>query len=330
MTIVTFSRQLDLQSQLQPNRCRVMVVPKRGQISRHLFADLREKLRELAPDIVHTHLFGADVWGRVAARRLGIPIVTTEHNINRSEGVVKTAIKRWLRATTHIYTAPSQAVADYMRRAYGVGEVRIIRHGIHLPTFTAIRARKAYSQPPRLLILGRLVPQKGHIIALKALSQLKQTDWVLRIIGDGPELTTLRQLVTRLQLQKQVEFLPATTAVAEAYRWADAVLVPSFWEGLGLVAMEAMAAGKPVIAADTGGLSELITDRETGYLAAAGNVAAWTQTLQEVLSSAAAALHIGRSARAYAVEHFRHDSMVAAYEAIYQSLADAYADTASS
>ena len=152
----------------------VHVVQKRGKLSLHLVRDIQKKLEELQPDLVHTHLFGADVWVRLAARRVGVPVVTTEHNVNVGEGMIKHALKRLLACTSVAYTAPSRAIATYIEKEYGVSETTVIPYGIDISAFLKTNPLKlAASEPIKLLIIGRLVEQKGHAVALRALAEMK-------------------------------------------------------------------------------------------------------------------------------------------------------------
>src|SRR3990167_8202223 len=122
-TIVLFSHDHPLQSELV--EADIIIVQKKGKLSLSFIGDLTRTLRRLKPDLVHTHLFGADVWGRLAAHRLSLPIITTEHNINKQEGILKHLAKRWLRKSSMQYIAISDAVAGYMKYAYGIPSKQI-------------------------------------------------------------------------------------------------------------------------------------------------------------------------------------------------------------
>ncbi len=158
-TVLLFSHDHPLKSAIR--HADIIEVEKKGKISFLLFGDIKKQLKERAPDIVHTHLFGADVWGRVAAGQLGIPIVTTEHNINKSEGIIKHGIKHLLRGTSDAYIAPSEAIASYMMHAYGIHKnISVIQNGIDTKKFLDIPHAKLGSSL-RFLLIGRWVKQKG-------------------------------------------------------------------------------------------------------------------------------------------------------------------------
>lgn len=320
-TIVTLFDELPLRPTLKDDTD-VVVVPKRGKLSLHLFEDLRKKLLELRPDVVHTHLFGGDVWGRTAAKKLSIPVVTTEHNINTAEGFVKRTVKRHLRNSSDAYTAPSDAVTAYMKKVYSVTkEINVIRHGINLDAFNDIPEPR-FEAPLKLLMLGRLTKQKGQDIALQALSDLQGLDWTLNIVGDGPSRFALEHIVDVQRLGEHVRFENATTDVTSVYGQHDIVLMPSRWEGLGLVAMEAMASGRLVIASRVDGLQEFIEHEKTGLLVEPNNADALREEIERCLKDRERSVRIAAAGKVFAQSNFGIQEVVKKYEEIYLALSD--------
>lgn len=318
-TIILFSYDHPLQSTLAETE--IIVVQKKGKLSLSFIGDLTRTLRRLKPDLVHTHLFGADVWGRYAARRLSLPIITTEHNINKQEGILKHLAKRWLRKSSMRYIAISDAVAGYMKYAYGIPpkQITVIYNGISVKQFEKLPA-PTWKHPLRFLIIGRLTKQKGHNMALHALAKMRQFDWKLTIVGDGEERRYIERTVRQLRLEDRVTMLPSTTNTSAVYTAHDIVLVPSLWEGLGLVVMEAMAAGRLVIAAKTGGIPELIQDKHTGVLFDAGDVSSLRTEMGWCMHSLDHAAAIAEQGQHHAVGNFDVSRMVRAYEAVYHDV----------
>lgn len=284
-------------------------------------ATLSALLQRIEADVVHTHLFSADLWGRLAARRLGLPVVTTEHNVNHAEPLHWRLIKRGMKGFSDIYTAPSGAVADYMQQHYGIGsaQIQIIPHGIATRSFADIPLPRHSDRPTHLLVLGRLVEQKGHRVFLEALAQLTTGEYTATIVGSGPLESALKAYATTLGVDERITWQSAVTDVVPMYAAADIVVIPSLWEGFGLVALEAMASGRVVVAADTGGLSSLIQSGRTGYLAAPGDPAALARQLTAVLAmSAEQCIQIGQAARTWATTHGDITTMADRYLQIYQ------------
>src|SRR2546426_745688 len=127
----------------------------------------------------------------------------------------------------------------------------------------------------RLLCVGRLIPIKGHIVLLRAFAAAKKEIPALEldIAGRGPLEPALRALARELGVADSVRFLGYVAPIQSAIERSAIVVVPSMGEGFGMVALEAMERARPVIAAEIGGLGELVRDGETGVLVAAGEAA---------------------------------------------------------
>ncbi len=320
-SVIVFSNRTELAEQIIIPGVSVQVVKKTGQFSLWYFKRLREALKKLSPDVVHTHLFGGDVWGRVAARGLGIPIVTTEHNVNVDEGFIRDSIKRALVNFTARYVAASEAIAADMVKRYGVSRSRlaIIRYGINLGRFKNL-PRPAFNPPWRLLLLGRLTAQKGQSIALQALARLKDRSWQLSIVGAGNLDSELRRLANYLGIAERVTFQPPFSDVPGLLVRHDCLLMPSRWEGLGIVIMEAMAAGRLVVAAKVGGIPELIKPGVTGYLVPPNDPASLAKQLERCFIHPDEARQLSAAGERYATEQFSFERMAKQYETVYEEV----------
>ena len=317
-SIITFFDNNPLAAELPPD-VPVFVVSKKGKLDWGLIGRVQKQLEILQPDIVHTHLFGGDVWGRLAARRLRIPVITTEHNINIGESWVHALVKRWLRHKSQIHVALSQAIAHYMQRTYGIHDPQIIPTGVELERFTNVTA-PVFGTPLKILLLGRLTVQKGQIIALRALSGIRHHNWRLTIAGNGEDKEKLVHMTNALALADRVRLVSATHDVSKLLAEHDVLIMPSLWEGLGIVAREAMAAGRVVIASRTGGLPEFITHGQTGYLVEPNDVGALREAIKHVIEYPDEALSVAAEARVFADANFGIMPMVVAYSALYRQL----------
>jgi glycosyltransferase involved in cell wall biosynthesis len=262
------------------------------------------------------------VWGRIAARELGVPVITTEHNMNIEEGKTKHWVKKKLNKYSAVYTACSRAVATYAEEAYALPKKKmvVVRPGVVLDRFSQLASPVFEKKPVRFLLLGRLTKQKGHRLAIHALSHIPTKDWRLTIAGDGEDSGELLALVRRLGLSDVIRMLPGTRDIEDLYRKSNVVIVPSLWEGLGIVAMEGMAAGRLVIGAKTGGLPEVISHKKTGLLFRAGDVAALRDVIGYALSHLEACRQIARMGQAHAIQHFGVSSMARRYESLYRGM----------
>lgn len=257
-------------------------------------------------DLVHTHLWAGDVWGRVGAALAGhAAVVGTEHN-TRPEASWRQAVSTALSPLSRRIVAVSGAAAEVLIAA-GVSpaRIRVIENGIDLRRFSS--APEAAGQVRRVLAIGRLVPQKGFDLLVAAMSGLP--DLELSIVGAGPEALNLAG--PRVELAGFVADVPGRLARAEL------LVVPSRWEGFGLVAVEAMASGVPVIASDIPGLREVVGD--AAALFPAGDVGALRRLIAELAADPHRRRRMQEAGRRQAAR-FGIEACVAAYEALYREV----------
>ncbi|MCX6780788.1 MAG: glycosyltransferase [Candidatus Magasanikbacteria bacterium] len=287
-----------------------------------MLVELTHLLNRLEPDIVHTHLFGAHLWGQVASMLNRVPImVASEQNTDVDLGELKTRVKQMLSYTADTVIAASDAIRTFLINQGHISENKIvvIRNAIETHRYLNLPAPK-FEGSLKLLVIGRLWPQKGHDILIEALSGMHTIPWQLTIIGTGNLLDSLVDRVTLLHLNDRVQFIGAQLDVAEAIAEHDVVVMPSRWEGIGLVVMEGMAAGRCVIASNVGGIPELIDHGKTGLLVQPENPAALAEAIKWVWEHQDIAQQIGAQAREYARTHCDIKEMVTQYERVYAHL----------
>jgi glycosyltransferase involved in cell wall biosynthesis len=257
-------------------------------------------LRRARCDLVHAHWLLA---GAVAALS-GRPFVLTLHGsgtagrfsdlelARRHPRLVGAIVRR-----ARVVVCVSECLAE-VARAGGARDVRVIPNGIDLPAGVGAEA-----DPPEVLYAGRLSPEKGvEELAVAC------RDHNLVVAGDGP----LRHLVPQA-----LGFLSADE-LAERYRRAAVVVVPSRTEGFGVVCAEAMAHGKPVVATAVGGLKELVQHARTGLLVEPGNPAALRVAINMLLGDEALRRRLGANARASIAERCAWERVTEATLAAYR------------
>ena len=249
----------------------------------------REGLRY---DVIYSHYWLSAAAGAVLARRWGVPHAAMFHTLaevklraraSESEPPVRIEGERRLVHDLDRIVAATEHERRLLTQIYRVpaGRVVVIPLGVDLQQFTPgdrgeARARLGVPPIERLLLaVGRIEPLKGLDILIRALAQLNQRlPATLAIIGGDeraePEVAKLRALAEELGVAEAVHFLGSRPheALPDYYRAADVVVVPSFYESFGLVAVEAMASGVPVVASRVGGLASTVADGRTGYLIA--------------------------------------------------------------
>src|SRR5271154_376249 len=251
------------------------------------------------PTILHTHLVHADAYGQTAGTFAGVPIrLSTKHGFNEfREGRIFALGDRTIGALAHRQIAISRGLARYLSETEGFPEpdFEIVHYGI-----AAGPEPEPYSgDAPHFLCVGRLIPIKGHVVLLRAFRKVLETrpDARLDIAGRGVLEHGLKDLARELGLGEAVRFLGHVTPVQEAIENSLAVVVPSLGEGFGMVALEAMERGRPVIAASIGGLEDLVREGETGLLVPSGEAQPLAEAMLTLANDRELAAAMGRAAR---------------------------------
>jgi glycosyltransferase involved in cell wall biosynthesis len=284
------------------------------------FRSVRELIRRKRPAIVHTHLFGADVLGRIAAFFAHVPvIITTEHNVNVDHGWLKRFTKRILALTTTAFIAISKTVKQFMVEKEGTPEekIHIIPNGIDLSRVVP-RMPGPFHDIPRLITVGRLAQQKGHVTLLKALALIKRP-WQLDIIGEGELEHPLKELAERLGIAPRIRWLGYRDDVSERLAESDLFCFPSRWEGLGLAFLEAAAAGVPIVASDLPVFREIASSERVAYVPS-GDVPAWAHAIESRMADPVLAVRHAYEGSLEIHQRFSIERMVSAYATLYRTL----------
>lgn len=186
-------------------------------------------------------------------------------------------------------------------------EIKVIPNGVDTEKFFP-KEKEINEQPTttKLLFVGRLVYQKGLDLLIDALKELKEYDWYLTIVGDGPLRDSLQEIVKQNGLNERVEFTGWVhrEKLPSYYQQAHLFVLPSRHEGMSNVVLEAMASGLPVIGTDIAGNQELIIDGETGWLIAPNDLEALKSSLRLVLDNKKILQDMGRKAYHYILKNF--------------------------
>lgn len=281
--------------------------------------------READADLVHLHTGRATWLGGLAARFAGLPALTTRRMDRRVRRGLRT---QWIyRGLTQRAVAISPAVARRLDEGgVPVERVRTIHSSID-PHAVEPRvgrdALRSSEQVPEnavlLLVLANLVPRKGIDVLLEALVGLDPAP-LLWIGGEGPERSALESQAQRLGLAECVHFLGRREDTGDLLAACDVFVMPSRLEGLGVAALEAMAAGRPVVASRVGGLAELVVHERTGLLVPPDDAPALQRALGRVLDDGGLREALGAEGPARIAEGWLAEQMVAAYEALYLEL----------
>jgi glycosyltransferase involved in cell wall biosynthesis len=290
-------------------------------------------MREHAFDVVHTHLFRADLHGRIAARRAGVPVVVSTIHVFRS------ARTRWLRDWLDRRTARhadriigcTETVSALSRRRLRLPPERVVTipNGLPLARFLEprdaqpLRAELGIAEGEQVIgTIGRLNPEKNHADFLRMAALLVKRRPELRfvIVGEGGERARLERLAGKLGVADRVIFTGARSDVPELLALFNAFVLCSLWEALPMTLLEAMAAGTPVAAADVGGCPDVVHPGETGWLVPPGDPLELAAAVDQILDNADDRRRITERARRFVVERHAIERCVRAHEELFEHL----------
>ncbi len=285
-----------------------------------LFPKIVEFFKKENPDIVHTHLFGADFFGVFAARFAKVKhVISTEHNLNKGEGYIKNICKFISIRFVDKVIAISNAVKVYINKNYFVfgKNIKVINNFIEIDKWKC-SSSILVNDKIKFMTIGRLVNQKGHSVLINALAKVN-FDFELEIVGDGEKKKELEKLVLDLKLGDRIKFLGALTNGPELIKDIDVFVQPSLWEGFGITVIEALAASRFVIASRVDGILDIIEDYKNGLFFNVGDVDDLASKLNWANKNRMEAINISRNALE-SVLKFDVKNVMFDYEMLYEEV----------
>lgn len=294
-----------------------------------LVSQFAKSLREIGPAVLQTFLFHANIAGRWAAKKAGVPVVLSGIRVAERRSRLRLMLDRRSEHLVDAHICVSQGVADF---SINVGKlspekIRVIPNGVDYERFAnaAPADLSEFGIAPdhkTILCVGRLDPQKGVRSVLRAFDSLSEESESthLLFVGDGPLRAKTESAVRRMDQTNRVHFAGRRCDVPELMQAADCLVLASKWEGMPNVVLEAMAAGLPVVTTPVEGIDELLQDGVTGRVLndddPAGLVAGIRNTLEDRMRSAAWA----QAAQNIAKKEFRWDRVASEYEAVFRQV----------
>jgi glycosyltransferase involved in cell wall biosynthesis len=285
--------------------------------------ELVRLLRRVRPQIVHASSSKAGILGRCAAWLAGVPVrIFTVHGwaftaaaAGRSAVAYRMA-ERLVRPLTTVTVCVSES-----ERAAGLAagtchprRTIVIRSGVGLsgrPVASPAR------EVPRIVSVGRLHPPKDPLTLVRALARLRGMPFEALVVGDGPDRVALEAEIRRLGLGEFVELAGERADVPDVLAGSDIFVLASRSEALPFTALEAMAAGLPVVASRVGGLAELVVEGETGLLVAPGDVAGLASAIERLVRDPGLRQRLGTAGRARVQSEFGLAAFVDAHLELY-------------
>jgi glycosyltransferase involved in cell wall biosynthesis len=302
-------------------------------------AELTALLRETSCDTLVCHGYKANIIGRIATRRAGIPAVAVSRGWTGEDRRVR--LYEWLdrrayRQMDHIVCV-SDGQARKVRRWCRVpaDRITVVRNSARLEAFSqpdpSARAELLRCFPGAggidhiVLAAGRLSPEKGFFVLLETAASLLGLDRStgVALFGEGPLRAGLEQRTAELRLRDRFVMPGFRPDLDRLIAAADVVVLPSFTEGLPNVALEASAAGVPVVATDVGGTPEVVADGETGILVPPGEPTVLAARISELLRDSALRGRLGAAGRQRMRDHFTFEAQASAYSRLFATLCPA-------
>jgi len=335
--LVFFRKESFLVRDLRAQGIVVHHVPKRGRLDLRFVLAYAALLRRERYDLVHAFSLTAELWTLVAGwlARHRPPLVASIRGLYLDESERFWRIKRFIlsRSAAVIANARAGAVAAAKRAGVPVTHIDVVPNGLvppePLPPGQRDLLRQAVGAPPHrpfALFVGRLVKEKNLACLMRALARLpaEQRPWVA-LAGNGPLRGDIDAMREAAGLDADVRFLGERKDTAALMQSADFLVLPSSYEGMSNVLMEAMAAGCPVIASDVGGNPELVEDGVTGLLFPSDDADALAHCLQRMGGDHALRLRLSQQAAQVARQRYSVEQLVRSTTRVYARCLDARA-----
>ena len=318
---------------------RVVTLNGRGAWDVRVLFRLFQLTRQERPEILHAFLGFANLAASLIGRLLGVPVVIWSYRDvevwkTKAHWLVDRLAVRWADAITCCSDAVRQFVLARMNGQ--APKFSTIHNGVDLETFNRPRAtsRAELNLREGGFVIGTVSrldePKKGLAVMLRALANLAGRDglpsWQWLLVGDGPARDRLRSLASELGLPGQVLFAGMRDDVASVLPMMDIFVCPSLYEGFGIAIVEAMAAGRPVVASAVGGIPEIVVHEDTGFLVPPGDAAALAGALATLLTHPGQARAMGARGQARVRERFSIETAVQQHQQLYESLRKRYAE----
>jgi glycosyltransferase involved in cell wall biosynthesis len=292
-------------------------------------------IRERKVDILHSHLFYSSLFASPIGRLCGTPLILETPHLREHwrKGWFKSrfVVDRLAGRCVDYYIAVSRANGRYLAESKRIApeKIVVIQNGCDLDRFDPDRPKPLALKrslgfddtDPILLVLGRLEPQKGHRVLLNALPAVRREFPRVRLVcvGQGSLRGALEEQARQLSIHEAVYFAGYQPDVVNWLALADVSVLPSYYEGLPLAAIESLAAGRPLVATAVDGTPEVVIDGKTGITVPPGDPSRLADAVCRMLRQPAIAKDLALAGRQWALERFSQERQIRETEEFYLS-----------
>jgi len=290
-------------------------------------------LRGREVQILHSYMFHADVLGRMAGKLARVPVIVSSRRNVEIGGQIRELVNRWTANLADRTIAVSDQVREVEIQRSGVDPSKVVTiyNGVDLEDFRGINPTKVKELKRQFSInmgtpvigtIASLHKRKGHAYLIESLPLILKRFPKAKalLIGDGPLRESIRRKAEDLGLSNSVIFTGIRHDIPELLSALDVFVLPSLWEGMPNVILEAMATGNPVVATHVGGMPEEVEDSVTGLLVPPRDPEALAEAIIALLQDRERAETMGRAGRARVEKYFSVERMVHQTEALYEEL----------
>jgi glycosyltransferase involved in cell wall biosynthesis len=319
--LLDHAKKLEIESYLLPSLKR-KISPLQDYKA---YREIRRLIQQVEPDLVHTHSSKAGILGRLAAHSLGKKNIFTAHGWAFAEGTPWTRkivgipteyiAGKWCDRIITVSHADKQLAVNY--HIANQKKISVIHNGID-DVEQDLQASPV-NDIPVLTMVARVAPPKNFICLFDALAKIDEK-YILRVVGDGPDLSHVKQYAEKLQIENNIDFMGSSNKVTEILARSDIFILSSDWEGFPISIIEAMRAGLPIIASDVGGISEAVVEERNGYLVPRNDAEKLCVAIRTLLHDKKKRQMMGECSRTLYEKQGTTGTMLSEIEKVYQSL----------
>jgi len=306
---------------------KVKMIECQGKLDGGVVSGIQQYLKSERIELLHTHGYKSDVYGYIAARRLHIPVLTTQHSMEPLRSLLMRFYRaldlRLIRKFDKVIAVSETIAGALQRQGVPAEKITTIANGVRVSDFVKaqpnIRAELGATGLQIIGLVGRLIPDKGGRDFLHAARELADEfpAALFVFVGEGPYRDALGELAQELGIEQRVVFAGMRRDMPAVYASLDMIVLPSLSEGLPMTILEAMAAKKPVIATKVGGIPSVVWHERTGLLVEPRDVTGLRNAMARLLGDPTLGRQLGECGHQLILQEFSAESAAQKYIALY-------------